>query len=858
MAQVLSAELILDVVLARQLFNFVSSEQGFSSSPTALDISVHSARMRVLEQILLNKGSTGPLSAAGGPEDNRAVDVVLHGSLTNLHIQSIPQAQPAMVSVQGTFDELFIRLHTLPPSTGAIPASPHPEFCLSIYTLQASRARSHIEVSTGNFTVQMGPSDPEYIASLLLAAKNRAGTLSNIYQEWRSRITTSLLALVRHILWLTRDDALVDPLSIIQPSFLVQRGLPHAVRTNGPLKFLFHLRQCLSQCDLTSDSEQWSGDQEVRQLIKSRLANLMVDLDTLDEVDTNPWDLLFPPENPSPAKSSAPPSVTCGIGSIHLTILSISSKSHSYITSSMLRLQYQSNPLVQFHPTSHISLPTETTQQIAILGVSDVSLIASPHLVDFAQGAIRVNTYWQNASTSDSNPTQATRTPSQTILVAHVGNMNIRAGAENLTFEVTGSSLDFSSSSLARPDIGTESASGVFAFSDIHVRARSKGADTGISEQDILASLALANGRLDVAQRHDIASKTLRVIFGLDEILVSVPRSAIRLYRFVEEWRADFLPGVEASAETLVSELKRNSMSTASLARSTERLSTILHVNGRIARLGVTLQVMRGTWLSWTVEDTTGFVSSSPTSPSKRTYDFGLQLGSQGFTITYKSRNLENSIGSPRVKFILPALALTGRQKKGGIELLGALDFVNIMIKPTHMDTLLAVQQKFGQDFTDLLDLIQETRQKHSAVSDPKQATGTPGKFIAHVNVKGFRLGLEGPSSVFHLECQDVWGDIAKEDDKLEWKVQLRNLALSLAPRTGVASHEYGFDVNEKSAFVIIDITTSANDGILKVSVPKIHAVMQPSSISELGDFIDYHQVWTLPRHGYHIISNYL
>jgi hypothetical protein len=854
LVQVLSAELILDVVLVRQLFNFVSSEQGSSSSPTALDISVHSARMRVLEQILLNKGSTGPSSVAGGSEDSRAVDVILHGSLTHLHIQSIPQAQPATVSVQGTFDELFIGLLTLPPSMGVILASPQPEFCLSMYTLQASRARSHIEISAGNFTVQMGPSDPEYIASLLLAAKNRAGTLSNIYQEWRSRITTSLLALVRHILWLTRDNALVDPLSIIQPSFLVQRGLPHAVRTNGPLKFLFHLRQCLSQCDLTSDSEQWSGDQEVRQLIKSRLANLMVDLDTLDEVDANPWDLLFPPENPSPAKSSSvPPSVTCGVGTMHLTILSISSKSHSYITSSMLRLQYQSNPLVQFRSTSHISHPTQTTQQIAILGVADVSLIASPHLVDFAQGAIRVNTYWQNDSSSDGNPTRATRPPSQTILVAHVGSMNICAGAENLTFEVTGSSLDFSSSSLVRPDIGTESASGVFVFSDIHVRARSKGADTGISEQDILASLALANGRIDAAQRHDIASKTLRVIFGLDEILVSVPRSAIRLYHFVEEWRADFLPGVEATAETLVSELKRNSMSTASLARSTERLSTILHVNGRIARLGVTLQVMRGTWLSWTVEDTTGFVSSSPTSPSNRTYDFGLQLGSQGFTVTYKSRNVENSTGSPRVKFILPALALTGHQKKGGIELLGALEFVNVMIKPTHMDTLLAVQQKFGQDFTDLLDLIQETRQKHSVVSDPNQATGPPGKFIAHVNVKGFRLGLEGPSSVFHLECQDVWGDIAKKDDNLEWKVQLRNLALSLAPCTGVASHEYGFDVNEKSAFVIIDITTSANDGVLKVSVPKIHAVMQPSSISELGDFIDYHQVWIFPRRGCHI-----
>lgn len=829
----------------------MSSEQGAFSPSTALDILVHSVRVRVLEQTLLHKDSTGPSSTAGGAEESRAVDVVLHASLTNLRYRSVSQGQPAAAFVQATLDELLTGLDRLPPSSSVILESPQPEFCLSMYALQAGLAGSNVNISAGNLAAQMGPSDPEYIASLLVAVKNHTGTLSNIYQQWRSRSTTSLTTLVRHILWLTKNDALVDPLSIIQPSFLVQRGLPHAMRTNGPLKFWLYLRQCLRRCDLTPGFEQWNKDQEMPHLIKSRLANLMVDLDTLEDMDTNPWDLLFPPEDPRhPAKSSsALPSVTCGIGHMHLTILSSSSKSHSFITSSTLRFQYHSNPRVQFHSTSHTSLPIQTSQQIAILGVADISLTAYPPLVDFAQGTIRVNKYWQNDTSADDHPAPATRSPTQAILVAHVESINIRAGAENLTFEVTGSSLDFSSSSLVRPDIGTASTSGVFTFSSIHIRARSKGADAGPSEQDILASLTFANGKIDAAQRHDLASKTLRVIFGLEEILGSVPRSAIRLYRFVEEWRADFLPGIEATAETLVSELKRNSTSTVSkpsLARNTERLSTILHVNGRIARLGVTLQVMKGTWLSWTVEDTTGFVSSSPSSLSKRTYDFGLQLGSQGFTIIYKSRTIDNSTGSPRVKFILPTLTIAGYQRRGGIELLGALDFVNIMIKPTHMDDLLAVQQKFGQDFTDLLDLVRETRQQHDVVPKPKRTTSAPMKFIVQVNVKGFRLGLEGPSSVFHLECQDISGDIVKEDDQLEWKVQLRNLALSLAPRAGVAPHEHGFDVNEKSAFVVIDITMSADDGALKVSVPKIHAVMQPSSISEFGDFIDYHQVWVL------------
>jgi hypothetical protein len=39
-------------------------------------------------------------------------------------------------------------------------------------------------------------------------------------------------------------------------------------------------------------------------------------------------------------------------------------------------------------------------------------------------------------------------------------------------------------------------------------------------------------------------------------IKLHVPRSALRLYRFVEEWRQDYLPGLEATLNTLLSEYR--------------------------------------------------------------------------------------------------------------------------------------------------------------------------------------------------------------------------------------------------------------------------------------------------------------
>ncbi|KAF9227418.1 hypothetical protein BS17DRAFT_747957 [Gyrodon lividus] len=852
----LSAELILDVVFARHLTSFLVT--GASSSSPALDLLVRSVRLQVVEQIHLKRGNPSPSSMGNRLADDQAVDLVLHCSLTGLYFKAIPQVRDgrSFRSIQMVLDELSMGLGRLPAPTGIVNDSPRPESRLSMSGFQASLIQEHVDLSARNFTVQIGTSDPEYVISLLLAAKNDAGELSNIYQDWRNRSSNSFPSLVRKILSLTKDDAILDPLSIIQPSFLVQRGLPHGVRTNGALKFLFHLRLCLRQCGHELDNEQRSEIQEVRQLMGSRLANLMIDLDTSNETCPNPWEMLFPPARPSSEKSSSAISaVACAVGSLRLTVLSISPKPHSYFTSTTVRFRYQSCALAQVHLPSHMSLPGQTTQQIAILfAVADVTLMASPPLVDFAQGAIRVGRYRPNGGTATDPPVQTSCSPSQTTFLAHIGSLNVRAGAENLTFEVGGSSLDLVSSFLIRPDIGTRSTSNAFTFSNMHVRARSKRADAvvHVAEQDILASLVLTDGKINAAQRHDLASKALRFVFMFGEILVSVPRSAIRLYRFMEEWQADFLPDIEATAETLVTELKRNNTSTSSkpssITRGTNRSSSAFHINGRVATIDVTLQVMRGTWLSWIVEDTTGFITSTPNSVSKRMQSFGLQLGSQGFTIASKSRSVDSSADAPRVKLILPALTLTGHQGKGSVELLGALDFVNTMIKPTHMDTLLAVQQKFGQDFTDLLDLIQETRQKRSTSSEVGRTAVTSGNFIGHINVKGFRLGLEGPSSVFYLECQNVGGDIAKKNGTLEWKVQLRDLALSLAPRIGPATHDHGFDRNQKSAFVIVDITVSANEEVLKTSVPKIQAVMQPSSIGELGDFIDYYQAELLAR----------
>jgi hypothetical protein len=76
------------------------------------------------------------------------------------------------------------------------------------------------------------------------------------------------------------------------------------------------------------------------------------------------------------------------------------------------------------------------------------------------------------------------------------------------------------------------------------------------------------------------------------------------------------------------------------------------------------------------------------------------------------------------------------------------------------------------------------------------------------------------------------------------WKLSVQDLALSLAPRTHSESGMHCFDRINRTAFVSIDFHVSTTQSsssahTLDITVTKVHAVMQPSSIGQLGDFVD-------------------
>ena len=101
--------------------------------------------------------------------------------------------------------------------------------------------------------------------------------------------------------------------------------------------------------------------------------------------------------------------------------------------------------------------------------------------------------------------------------------------------------------------------------------------------------MTFSPGKLNLLWRQEPSASTIRLAFFLCSTAISVPRSALRLYRFVEEWEAGFFPGIEAATRAFLAELKEgagdNAQTTLTRPRAAKRNALVAHVTGRISEL---------------------------------------------------------------------------------------------------------------------------------------------------------------------------------------------------------------------------------------------------------------------------------
>ncbi|KAG9008371.1 hypothetical protein FRB90_008947, partial [Tulasnella sp. 427] len=222
----------------------------------------------------------------------------------------------------------------------------------------------------------------------------------------------------------------------------------------------------------------------------------------------------------------------------------------------------------------------------------------------------------------------------------------------------------------------------------------------------------------------------------------------------------------------------------------------------------------------------------------------------------YKSQQTDSSPGSA-IRLPLPRFGASGTFSPEQFVASVVLGRFDIKLKPQYVDDILAIQQKFGSDFADLLDLYTEKRSVQDTPTKSSGGTSLQTPMQLSFKLEGFGISLEGPSSTQYLNIAAIestaWSD---HRQGLTWDAAVQSVSLSLAHHSTPSASRSILDRRFRSAYMDIAFTAnnrrpesaSNSERYLQIRVSHVHAVMQAAAMGELGDLIDYVQAEMLLR----------
>ncbi|KAI0288543.1 hypothetical protein BC826DRAFT_1107677 [Russula brevipes] len=598
-----------------------------------------------------------------------------------------------------------------------------------------------------------------YISEVVSAHTDPITRAVNTYRRLQSRLLSGARVRVHKTLQWSKKLSVVDPLSTIQPSYLVQTGRPHEIRVHAASKILLYIRSCL-------------------RFLTAEEPGLAVEADATGLTNLTLFTRIF--GAPEISQLTRPHERTTEIAGIKLrnTTVTILHPGHGapsevsldVVDITIARRKSELHAVLSKSPKDPISARDKNRSVVQHIAVSvalhSLEVLMLPHILNFAQSLVRLGKRSKNTTpiSSPIQPLDLDQSPWKTTLfidaTLSLRSLRFQVAAEQLIVALNISRLGFVSSMYIRPHPTPQGRPDLSANSSLFVNAVALQAHSSADKgspipQDVLAEISLKKAGLNCSLRYEVAlSPTIRAALVVSGLQLSVPRSAIRLSRFVEEWKADYLPSFEQTIQALVSEWRQpSSAPSPSHPTSVIRLTPTTHLQIEVASCGIFLHVLPGTWLSWELIDTVAY----------------LKLGRISIASLAKEERLEDTLEKGRLKVDLPSMTVTGTYDNRGVHVLVSAGFFSIAVKPSYWDTLLSVQQKFGNDINDLLHVLADTRTKRVPSNEATKSQPSSSRSLLQsgaFKAKGFRIGLEGHSSTLFFECQDVSGGLTDGESK--------------------------------------------------------------------------------------------
>lgn len=691
-----------------------------------------------------------------------------------------------------------------------------------------------------------------------------------------------------------------DLLSTVQPSFFVQRGKPNRLRSDFIWKLLFHLRHFINDLPHHARSELLRCGEEVGDFDRWMALIDQCNLPWILEEGAKEEHIRFvhslhpshSDENENGGQmATIALSIQSGIVRISISALNDANESVFLVQNSETRFDLRSDEVL-FDPQT-ISVNASTVRSfrpeaqppqykcLTVMGemvLDAIHVTMYPSIIGLVEESLQA---WraimkdrmdeeEDVNVNAKGPSENSRQFINRLLVfdirSSLRHLLLEAAAENIVLELA--SRDFTTHTISHVSKPTDramaidfSVSSTAGFRELSLRARER--RTGQSNQGDKGTLAafIVSSFVCYAavQNHTPQGMALRSTVHVSSVEMQVPRSALRLYKFFEQWKEDYLLSFDAMIKSLVKEIKRKPSPRTKTTRPMPTITT-MNVSVCASRLAVVLQIMHGTWLSWSLND---LVVYSKTVPSKQqaVKESGFHLSSQNIRITSDSSSDEPDQAKklPKISLQLPSADASVTTTAKSTDALVVIDVLDVTIKPSHWDSLLSVQQKFGQDFNDLLAILGDSRQARLRRPSISTRPATPNTnmfkpFAVAAKFKGFRIGFEAPSSTGVVECFDIDTSILKSQVS-SWKFTLSNLSICLLPGTFKSPKSLLTDRRHMPLLLSIDLGASKDENgtehmaspRLRVSVMRLHGILQAHLLGNIGDFVDHIQVCTQP-----------
>ncbi|KAK4051737.1 Macrophage colony-stimulating factor 1 receptor [Microbotryomycetes sp. JL221] len=414
---------------------------------------------------------------------------------------------------------------------------------------------------------------------------------------------------------------------------------------------------------------------------------------------------------------------------------------------------------------------------------------------------------------------------------------------------------------------------------------------SGLDQLNLVAS---ARADYTASKSTKVTNPTLQVMLATKAMHLRVPRDAVRAFEFVDKWRTSALPeydslltdlraGLEdAKIHSTTADTGKSAVTPASAApvdsvglvdilqRTAMRGEVIIPLIALEAQAIPTLKV------GYSVQQSSLFARRDPVSDTSGPcpVELGLHVGAQSVRFVPVSAQGNRHPSLPaETAFHLPVVRVAASLDDGPrrhVKILTTIDSVSIKLTMGIVDSFLTVQEHFGKELEELLQVVSDKRAqantKGLATPAPaSQSTLGASRFTWETRfaLRGLRLGVKGPQATQWFEAELLEAQASSKvegaSQRLHWRTSVQNLGLSLTQNVVNQVHSnFTSESSNRLAFFRVDLSASnavihlpdlpavsmhAEDKTphLHLRVTRLHAVLQPTAIEALGDLVEFY-----------------